>query len=293
MSLNEILQPLPKVWSNASFNSINVDSGGIINNGNITVQNANPNISILNNAANTNRATLELQGATGLLHAKIQQDNIGHLILENFQNAGLELISHGAGSIDFFPADSGDVNIVPNTGNILLSTGAGNIQLSSGAGGVKITGVNYPVGPYTLGLDSVNNLIPEGVLTSFPIQLNFGGAHVGMTLTTQTGWYMKFGRMTMFQVTLQLSAKGSSTGAATLDGFPFTSTSNPVAPPFNVFAIQDYTGITLSGTMSGSFGSNSSSAGLIDVRTSGVVTMNDTNFSNSSFLTVNGWYFTN
>jgi len=57
--------------------------------------------------------------------------------------------------------------------------------------------------------------------------LQFGGAATGMTYTTQSGTYTRVGRMWTCLCTVRLSAKGSSTGNATLTGLPATVAANP------------------------------------------------------------------
>jgi hypothetical protein len=69
----------------------------------------------------------------------------------------------------------------------------------------------------------------EGVWTP---ALQLGGAAVGMTYaSTPVGRYTKIGRTVFATGTLTLSAKGSSTGSATIAGLPFTSANDgiPVA----------------------------------------------------------------
>lgn len=53
--------------------------------------------------------------------------------------------------------------------------------------------------------------------------LKFGAASVGMTYGTQSGVYTKIGRELICYFSLILTAKGASTGAATITGLPFTS----------------------------------------------------------------------
>ena len=52
--------------------------------------------------------------------------------------------------------------------------------------------------------------------------LLFGGAAVGMT-GTFSGTYTKIGRLVFARGTLTLTAKGSSTGSATISGFPYAA----------------------------------------------------------------------
>lgn len=57
--------------------------------------------------------------------------------------------------------------------------------------------------------------------------LNFGGAAVGIAYgTLNLGRYTKVGRLCVASGTLQLTSKGSSTGAAAVTGLPFTSPSD-------------------------------------------------------------------
>lgn len=51
--------------------------------------------------------------------------------------------------------------------------------------------------------------------------LSFGGGSTGMSISKQTGYYVKIGRLVNIGGTVILSAKGSSTGAAALGGLPF------------------------------------------------------------------------
>jgi len=59
----------------------------------------------------------------------------------------------------------------------------------------------------------------EGVWTP---ALTFGGASVGMTYTIQSGLYTKVGRTVTVTGRIKLSAKGTSTGTAVVNGLPFT-----------------------------------------------------------------------
>jgi hypothetical protein len=53
----------------------------------------------------------------------------------------------------------------------------------------------------------------------------FGGAAVGVTYTANTGTYTKIGRQVSISGNMVLSSKGSSAGAASITGLPFTSSS--------------------------------------------------------------------
>jgi hypothetical protein len=53
--------------------------------------------------------------------------------------------------------------------------------------------------------------------------LLFGGANTGMTYSAQTGLYTKIGNAVVFSIRIVLTAKGSSTGNASISGLPFTA----------------------------------------------------------------------
>ena len=54
----------------------------------------------------------------------------------------------------------------------------------------------------------------------------FGGGTTGITYTLFAGYYTKIGRLVVCGMNLALSAKGTSTGAATITGLPFTPGQN-------------------------------------------------------------------
>jgi hypothetical protein len=53
--------------------------------------------------------------------------------------------------------------------------------------------------------------------------LKFGGASTGMTYSTQSGYYVKVAQLVFVMFRITLTALGSSTGAATVTGLPYTN----------------------------------------------------------------------
>ena len=96
----------------------------------------------------------------------------------------------------------GDVKVL--TGDIQMGSGRGiNFSPTTDAGGMTSeTFDDYEEGTWT----------PS---------LSFGGGSTGMSISKQTGYYVKIGRLVNIGGTVILSAKGSSTGAAALGGLPF------------------------------------------------------------------------
>lgn len=104
------------------------------------------------------------------------------------------------------------------TGNVNVSNG--NVVMSTAA-----KGIDFSANTHAAGMTSeLLNWYEEGAFT--PV-LSFGGASVGITYGTQTGTYTRIGNRVLFELTIILTSKGSSSGGATVSGLPFT-VSTPV-----------------------------------------------------------------
>lgn len=66
------------------------------------------------------------------------------------------------------------------------------------------------------------NVLDDYEEGTFTPAINFGGARIGVT-GTEAGTYVKIGQMVYVNIRLTLTSKGSSAGAATITGLPFTS----------------------------------------------------------------------
>jgi hypothetical protein len=126
----------------------------------------------------------------------------------------------------------------------------------------------------------------EGVWTP---ALQFGGAAVGMTYaSTPVGRYTKIGRTVFATGTLVLTAKGSSTGAATIAGLPFTSANDGI--PVSA-AIGHATGmVAVSGAVIATLAANASRLTLYGSSNGGAAAMIHSNVGNSSSLTFSVTY---
>ncbi len=114
--------------------------------------------------------------------------------------------------------------------------------------------------------------------------LNFGGAAVGMTYaTTPAGRYTKIGRTVFATGSLTLSAKGSSTGAATIAGLPFTSANDgiPQSAPIGFASGMS----TVSGAVLATLPANLSRLSLYQSSNGSGSGLTQANFGNSSALT--------
>lgn len=136
-------------------------------------------------------------------------------------------------------------------GNTLSSTDTnGNVVLApDGTGNVSVT--SAPVVPSTDRADSLgsatnswDNVYADGLtfddgtnilsdyvgFTSFTPTLEFGGGSTGIVYVAQTGLYMRIGNLIWIVANINLSNKGSSTGAARVTGFPFNFQNFPCFP---------------------------------------------------------------
>lgn len=120
---------------------------------------------------------------------------------------------------------------------------------------------------------------------SFTPTLSFGGGSTGITYTTQTGSYVRIGNLVLFQAFIQLSSKGSSTGGALISGLPFTiGTSFGGAPQF----YSNMSGLT--GPLGLNNQQSTTTTQVIQFTTTGSPQIADTNFTNTSFIVLCGFY---
>lgn len=129
--------------------------------------------------------------------------------------------------------------------------------------------------------------------TTFTPTLLFGAGSVGLTYTTQVGFYTRIGNIVYISVNIQLSSKGSSTGFANFTGLPFTSSSTDAQYSLNAYylGMASFPGsttdpvarIALSDTKFTIWGYLGPSVGTISQ-------LGDSNFTNTSLIRVDGFY---
>lgn len=116
----------------------------------------------------------------------------------------------------------------------------------------------------------------EGTWT--PVLL-FGGANSGMTFGTQTGSFTRIGRMVFCSFQVVLTAKGASTGSATISGLPFAAN----ATAFGGGAIPVYSNMaTLTETPIVSVNGGASTISLLTFGAAASAAIADTAFTNTS-----------
>lgn len=131
-------------------------------------------------------------------------------------------------------------------------------------------------------------------LTTFTPVMAFGGASVGITYSTQTGKYYKIDKMVCFNFQVTLSNKGSSTGQATITGMPFAPNTNAILSGYsdaNGGTATTYP--TLCTSFNPIIAAGSTTVTLVcNGSATAATNMADTNFSNTSSISISGTYFT-
>jgi len=258
--------------------------------------------------ASTSAGVVTTADTSGIL--QLQTASTAALTIDASQNVGI-----GTASPDLKLSVAGGMNLrnssragafeIDSSGNLWAGTAttAGNIYLETGHSttGLPSTGTaRVTVNQYGLGLGATPS---SGTGITFPATTNvssdantlddyeegtwtpafaFGGGTTGMTYSSRAGKYTKIGNMVYAGFTISLSAKGSSTGAATFTGLPFTSS---VAQESRMGTCASYYsnfntafGILL-------FMEASNTTSNLRYMSAGTVTdMNDTHFQNASSM---------
>lgn len=174
-------------------------------------------------------------------------------------------------------ASTGAVTIAaPDSGTGLTISGGG----SSTTGRADFAnGISFDAGTNTLSAYTARS--------TFTPVLAFGGGSTGITYSTQTGLYNLVGKMLHFHISLVLTNKGSSTGSATITGLP-TATYTSCNPVYTF----RYANVTFTGIPDMRSTSPSTTI-ILEEYTSGgaAAAFTDANFSNSSVIIINGFYF--
>jgi hypothetical protein len=164
-----------------------------------------------------------------------------------------------------------------STANGLVSpTFSGDVTLSNGnlIQGTAGKGVNFNANTPAAGMTSqLLNWYEEGNWT--PV-LRFGGASVGVT-GSLTGTWTRAGRVVTLTGLLILSNKGSSTGSASITGFPYSVGSGGVGAIY----YDGMFGLTLTSQIISGY---LTSMNLLQMSTTGYASLTDVNFTNGSVI---------
>lgn len=209
----------------------------------------------------------------------------------NLGVTGVRIIAIGDGSANNYTSSESSNIIIGNNGtagesNVIrigtqgALTGQQNTCFIAGIVGVTTSNTSIVSIDTTTGQMGVLTYTTGG---SFTPVLAFGGASVGITYASRTGVYTRVGNVVTFTIDLQLSNKGSSTGAATITGLPFAASAN------TIFAIS-----ASSLTFSGMVNARAPGNAIISIdqwaTTGARTTLSDTAFVNGTFVQISGSY---
>lgn len=184
-------------------------------------------------------------------------------------------------------------NVAPSatSGNPLISQGSSSQPIFSAYPQVTGLGVGASAGS-TAGItfDATNfmNAYDTGSIT--PV-LRFGGGTTGITYSKQEGKYWRIGALVFFHIVINLTNKGSSTGAATIAGLPFTSANDSQS---NQVAVSPFINTYPSGcTMIIAYvGANSQIVNLAGAGAANNTNLTHSNFANTDQFSCSGFYWT-
>lgn len=201
-------------------------------------------------------------------------------------------------TIDNLFLDGNTLSSTDTNGNIILAPdGTGDVSVTA-ASVVPSTDRADSLGSATNSWDNVyadgltfddgSNILSAYEENTWTPVLAFGGASVGITYAIQTGIYTRIGRVVNFNITIILTNKGSSTGAATITlpslgasstnfNIPSGRYSNLIYPSSRdlIFGVANGTSLLLS-------------AGGDNVGTTNIT---NANFNNNTLITFAGFYF--
>jgi hypothetical protein len=121
---------------------------------------------------------------------------------------------------------------------------------------------------------------------TFTVSATFGGAAVGMDLTSSSGTYTKVGRKVHIQIRFYIQTKGSSTGALVIGGLPFTVSANTAA-----FAVSAGPAANMLGVPSATATSGTTIAMYQTPIATGLTTAyTDTGMTNGGYFFISGSY---
>lgn len=164
----------------------------------------------------------------------------------------------------------------PGAGSAITFTTIARADGSYVSGGAFVVDVGRVAFPATQNASTDANILDDYEEGTWTPSLLFGGGNTGMTYATQLGRYVKVGKMVYCMLYFILSAKGSSTGAATVSGLPFTTVNNAARGGGNQSYQASMVGLVSSVALLPA--QNGTTVSLFSLTTTGSTQLNDTNF---------------
>jgi hypothetical protein len=196
--------------------------------------------------------------------------------------------STGAHTWSVAPAGTAGNNITFTTAMTLDTSGGLKTLNTIGVGNATPStsgaGITFPA---TQSASTDANTLDDYEEGSWTPVLAFGGGSTGITYSSQQGNYTKIGNRVCISGRIGLSNKGSSTGAVTITGLPFTSANTL----FNSMSIAGFDLASITGSLQAYNAPNTSTVSEITYLGTGTHTgLNQSNFNNGSGLMFNFSY---
>jgi len=211
-------------------------------------------------------------------------------------------ISLGAGSIfqmSNCAVDSSNANAIAGSGFLYLdcitfigtsATIQSTITLGNRTSQFNSLNANFSITTPSITINSgtpLTNFV-EGTFTP---NLQFGSASTGITYTTQIGKYQRIGSKVSILIDIHLSNKGTATGNATISNLPFVSANDGTSS--NLFMYLVSVNTTSKTYFTGGIAPNVNVINLtqVDAITGTAALLQDSNFINTSYIRIEGFYF--
>ncbi len=206
----------------------------------------------------------------------------------------------GSGSITTIGSGSTLTTQLTGLTNHAVLVGAGTTtitKLAVGATGTVLAGATAADPAFTA-TPAVTSITLSGgtalssyVEGTFVAGLSFGGGSTGIVYVNNGGTYTKIGRAVFIQLTMAISNKGSSTGAAKITGLPFTVAA--ITGQFMV--VLNGGGLTYPATylqLAALADVSATTASLVAATSiTAQANLADTNFANVTTIYMNGFYY--
>ena len=118
--------------------------------------------------------------------------------------------------------------------------------------------------------------------------VTFGGGSTGLAYTTRAGRYTRIDDLVFLTVFIQMSNKGSSTGNAAVSLPPFTAHADTMSGGVGVEGA--FNMLTLTSKPSSLVLAGATTLALLHWGATGHSALTDANFSNTTYLYLNGFY---
>jgi len=196
-------------------------------------------------------------------------------------DGGNSIVNDAAGADVFYVR-----NIQITAIGVLADLGAENFDEATGKLYDKSSNAFVGVGN---GVSLVGRAQPVYDKGTFTPGVTFGGANVGMVLSIASGYYTRIGNLCLISMNITFTAKGTSTGQALITGLPFSSAASSAQNGlFNALYAANMAALTSSPELR--VGESQTSIILQDWGATGVVVLDESNFTDTTSIRISGIY---